>query len=272
MNQPTSKCDCSKPDVNSNERYNRQLPLFGKTGQQKLAEASVFIAGAGGLGSPVATYLAAAGVGKIVLLDCDSVEVTNLNRQFLHRESDIGRMKAESGAEKLKNLNSEICVEPVCALLDKSNIEEIVGDCQIIVDALDNDKTRQILASFAKQTKKTYFHAAVSGFRGQFTTFYPETGPCYFCAFPEDEMEPVEETNLKKEKTFFPIVGATAGIIGSMEANEIIKYITGSEKIKIGKLFIWDGLSCVLDVIDIEQDENCPVCGKNDKNSSLKTR
>ncbi|MDL2261216.1 HesA/MoeB/ThiF family protein [Methanimicrococcus sp. OttesenSCG-928-J09] len=269
MTQPTSKCDCSKSAAG---RYERQLPLFGIEGQQKLAEASVFIAGTGGLGSPVATYLAAAGVGKIVLLDCDSVDVTNLNRQFLHRESDVGRKKAESGSEKLKEMNSEILVESVCGLLNEENVKEIIGDCQIIVDALDNDKTRRILAAFAKQTKRPYFHAAVSGFQGQFAAFYPEIGPCYFCAFPEDEddfeeNENTSETrNSEKKKPVFPIVGATAGIIGSMEANEIIKYITGAGKIQVGKLFIWDGLSCIFDVIDIESDENCSVCGKNNKN------
>ncbi|WNY28656.1 Molybdopterin-synthase adenylyltransferase [Methanimicrococcus stummii] len=257
MNQPESKCSCQTPTAG---RYDRQLPLFGREGQEKLANASVFIAGAGGLGSPVATYLAAAGVGKIVLLDCDTVEKTNLNRQFLHRDADVGRQKAESGAEKLKAMNPEIQVNSVCDLLTAENVENLIGGCQIIVDALDNDKTRRLLAAFAVRTGRPYFHAAVSGFRGQFASFYPKDGPCYFCAFPEAEDE--NESN-ESEQPVFPIVGATAGIIGSMQANEIIKYITNAGKKQVGRLFIWDGLSNSFDVIEIEKDAECAVCCKN---------
>ncbi len=257
MTQPESKCNCSTPAAG---RYDRQLPLFGKEGQRKLTEASVFIAGAGGLGSPVATYLAAAGVGKIVLLDCDTVEKTNLNRQFLHHEADIGRQKADSGAEKLRSMNPEIQTESVCSLLTEENVEKLVGDCQMIVDALDNDRTRRILAAFAVRTKRPYFHAAVSGFRGQFASFYPDGGPCYFCAFPD-----TEDIN-NSEKLTFPIVGATAGIVGSMQANEIIKYITDAGKKHIGKLFIWDGLANTFDFIEIEKEAECEICRQNEKN------
>ncbi|MDR0767943.1 MAG: HesA/MoeB/ThiF family protein [Methanosarcinales archaeon] len=259
MNLPESKCSCSTPPT---ERYDRQLPLFGRVGQQKLSDASVFIAGAGGLGSPVATYLAAAGVGKIVLLDCDIVDKTNLNRQFLHHEKDIGRQKAESGAEKLTALNPEIQVKSVCSKLTEENIEKLVGDCRIIVDALDNDKTRRILASFAIQTKRPYFHAAVSGFQGQFASFYPEDGPCYFCAFPEDEEG--DDNEAEAEKPIFPIVGATAGIIGSMQANEIIKYITDAGKRQVGKLFIWDGLTDRFEIIEIEKETSCHCSSKTE--------
>ncbi|MDR2943926.1 MAG: HesA/MoeB/ThiF family protein [Methanosarcinales archaeon] len=256
MNPAGSKHEYNAP---VSERYDRQLPLFGTSGQNKLAAASVFIAGAGGLGSPVATYLAAAGVGRIILLDCDTVEKTNLNRQFLHREADIGRPKAESGAEKLRLLNPEIQAEAVCGLLTEENIEKMAGDCQIIVDALDNDKTRRILAAFAVRTKKPYFHAAVSGFRGQFASFHPEDGPCYFCMFSKTESE---ESKISENQTV-PIVGATAGVVGSMQANEIIKYITGAGKEHSGKLFIWDGVSNTLDFIEIEKDEDCEICSKS---------
>jgi len=243
-----------KNEKNDGKRYQRQLPLFGEDGQKKIGEASVFIAGAGGLGSPVATYLAAAGVGKIVLLDCDIVEETNLNRQFLHFSADIGRKKAESGADKLSKMNPEISVKAVCSQLTEENVEELVGDCRIIVDALDNNKTRRILAAFAVETNRPYFHAAVSGFGGHFASFYPNGDACYFCAFPEAE----EET----EKSKFPIIGATAGIIGSMEANEVIKYITEDENKQTGKLFIWDGRTNSFNTIEIEKDENCPICRK----------
>jgi len=246
MNHPANE----KTDLN---RYKRQLPLFGENGQQKLREASVFVAGTGGLGSPAATYLAAAGVGKIVLLDCDVVEETNLNRQFLHFEADIGKKKAESGAEKLRRMNPNISVQAVSSRLTAENVEELIGDCQIIVDALDNNQTRRILAAFAVETNRPYFHAAVYGYGGQLASFYPKDGPCYFCAFPEAEDE--------NEKADFPIIGATAGIIGSAEAGEVIKYITGEKK-QAGKLFIWDGRLNMFSVMEIEKDENCPVCRK----------
>lgn len=259
MNQPDSKCNCSTPAVG---RYDRQLPLFGHAGQQKLAGASVFIAGTGGLGSPLATYLAAAGVGRIVLLDSDTVEKTNLNRQFLHYEADIGKQKAISGAESLKAMNSEIQIEAIDSRLTHENMADLIGSCHIIADALDNDETRRLLAAYAVKTNRPYFHAAVSGFRGQFASFYPETGPCYFCAFPETE----DDETKTSEKPVFPIIGATAGIIGSMQANEIIKYIADAGKKHIGKLFIWDGLANRFDAINIEKDPNCPVCGNSVQN------
>ena len=252
MTEINSKADESKIGQFS-ERYLRQLPLFGEAGQSKLATASVFIAGAGGLGSPVATYLAAAGVGRIVLLDCDMVEATNLNRQFLHHAADIGLEKAKSGTAKLSAFNPEIQISAVCERLTKENVIDLIGDCDIIVDALDNDETRRILAEFAVQNGLPYFHAAVSGFSGQFASFYPNEGPCYFCVFSADES--------KEKKPPFLIVGATAGIVGSMEAGEVIKYITGKSK-SVGKLFIWDGLNNSLNSIEVEKDEKCPVCSK----------
>ncbi|MCL2550327.1 MAG: HesA/MoeB/ThiF family protein [Methanimicrococcus sp.] len=259
-----SKRDDSSSDSGSC-RYDRQLPIFGEAGQRRLAEASVFIAGTGGLGSPVATYLAAAGVGRIVLLDCDSVEVTNLNRQFLHHASDIGRKKAVSGRDKLKSFNPEIDVSAVCEKMTRENVAELVGDCRIIADALDNDEARRILAEYAAVTKRPYFHAAVSGYAGQLASFYPEEGPCYFCVFSETEdekeLKDVKETEDEKKVTF-PIVGATAGIIGSMQANAIIQYITDAGSRHTGKLFVWDGRTGVLDVIETERNDECPVCGR----------
>ena len=261
----TSKWNFSSENGGSG-RYDRQLPIFGEAGQRRLAEASVFIAGTGGLGSPVATYLAAAGVGRIVLMDCDSVEVTNLNRQFLHHASDIGRKKAESGRDKLQSFNPEIEVMAVCVKMTRENVAELVGDCQIIADALDNDETRRILAEYAIATKRPYFHAAVSGYSGQLSSFYPEEGPCYFCVFSETEEEKEEEMGEEKEeeteegkKVKFPIVGATAGIIGSMQANAIIQYLTEGSR-HTGKLFVWDGQTGTLDVIETERNEECLVC------------
>ena len=253
------KNESKTPCLRQSARYDRQKTLLGEEGQEKLSRASVFIAGAGGLGSPVATYLAAAGVGKIVLLDCDTVERTNLNRQFLHHEKDIGKEKAISGAEKLNSFNPEIQIMPVVARLEKENISELAGECQIIVDALDNNETRRLLAAYAFDSQKPYIHAAVSGFQGQLASFYPEAGPCFFCAFPESEEE--TKSDAKNEDTDFPIIGATAGIIGAMQANEVIKYISSGKK-SIGKLFVWDGKNNFFDEIEIEKEKSCPICGR----------
>ena len=242
----------------TSERYVRQRPLLGEEGQRKLAQASVFIAGAGGLGSPVATYLAAAGVGHITLLDCDTVDETNLNRQFLHSSKDIGQKKAQSGADKLRALNPEIEITVKTEKLTADNVSDLAGGCQIIADALDNNETRRILARFAQETGRPIFHGAVSGWYGQFAAFVPDkeaSGACYFCAF-------LEESEQKNEQEApFPIVGTTAGIVGSMQANAIVKHIIGIE-IETGCLFIWDGMKQSLDKIEILKDENCPICSK----------
>ncbi|MDV0446588.1 putative adenylyltransferase/sulfurtransferase MoeZ [Methanosarcinaceae archaeon Ag5] len=249
-------------------RYSRQMPLFGESGQKALSEACVFIAGAGGLGSPVATYLAAAGVGKIILLDFDAVDETNLNRQFLHHEKDIGRQKAVSGSEKLSSQNPHITVLPVCEKLTDKNVSELTGGAGIIVDALDNDETRRVLAKFAFNSRLPYFHAAVYGFSGQVSVFLPD-GPCFFCAFPADESnsscelpENVGKTGTPAKPEKFPISGTVCGVIGSLEANEVVKYITKKGELLSGKLLIWDGLTNSFDQIEFEKDDCCPVCGK----------
>ena len=235
------------------ERYRRQMPLIGEEGQKKLSQASVFIAGVGGLGSPVAMYLAAAGVGHITLLDSDVVDETNLNRQFLHGSKDTGREKVKSAAEKLRLFNPNIVVTEKAKRLTADNVSDVVGDCQIIADALDNNETRQILARFAQETNRPIFHGAVSGWYGQFAAFLPKSGSCYFCAFPEDEKKINAEP--------FPIIGTTAGVLGTIEANAIVKYIVG-KPVECNCLFVWDGITNSLDKIEILKDENCPVCKK----------
>jgi len=269
----------------SSDRYFRQLPLIGKEGQKKLSDAKVFIAGAGGLGSPVATYLAAAGVGQIILADMDTVSPSNLNRQFLHRTADNGRLKALSGAEKLSALNPEIRIIPVTGKITQESVAEMTGDCRIIIDALDNTETRAVLAYHAYRNGLAYFHAGVSGFGGQISSILPgNENPCLFCLYPEmadhliadapasgkkddKESETGSETGSETESETeiekpapFPIMGATAGIIGSLEALEVIKYITGCGQVLCGKLLIWDGLSDTTDIIEYEKNDECPVC------------
>ena len=232
------------------EKYSRQILLFGEEGQEKLKNATVLVAGAGGLGSPVSTYLAIAGVGKIILADFDSVDPSNLNRQFLHHEKDIGRLKVESAKEKLLSMNPDIEVETIAEMLTESNIEALIPECDIIVDALDNLETRHMLNRFAIKRKIPLIHGAVTGYDGQVTTIVPGKTPCFYCIFPRIS-----------KKEVFPVLGATPGIIGSIQANEAIKFLTGQGKLLEGRLLFWNGLSGNFSEISLSKLNNCPVCG-----------
>lgn len=235
---------------NVKSRYSRQIMQFGEEGQEKLKKSSVFIAGAGGLGCPVALYLAAAGVGNIRIVDRDSVELTNLNRQILHYEKDIGRKKTDSAAEKLKNLNSEINIEGINADINHDNVEELVGDADLIIDALDNFETRYLLNTVAIKKRIPLIHGAIRGFDGQATTIIPGKTPCLMCLFP---YTPPAEV--------FPVIGVTPGIIGMIQANEAIKYLLGSEELLTGRLLLWNGMGPETETIHIERDRSCPDCG-----------
>jgi adenylyltransferase/sulfurtransferase len=232
------------------ERYDRQMRLFGAAGQEKLKRANVFIAGAGGLGSPISIYLAAAGIGKIVLVDKDVVELSNLNRQILHWERDLGSKKALSALEKLKEMNSDIIVEAVAEILDEENVLHLVGDADLIIDAMDNFPTRYLLNKAALDKGIPFIHGAINGFHGQATTVLPGRTACLRCIFPE---APPPET--------FPVVGVTPGIIGLIQASEAIKYITGLGDLLAGRLLIWDGLRPCLETIDVERNPRCKDCG-----------
>ncbi len=236
------------------EKYIRQIMLFGDEGQEKLRKATVFVAGAGGLGSPVSTYLAVAGIGKIILADFDSVELSNLNRQFLHHEKDVGREKIKSAEEKLLSLNPEIKVETIREKITDENAGSIVPPCDIILDALDNFDTRHVLNRLAVERSIPLIHGAVSGYRGQVTTIIPGKTPCLCCIFP---------TSFKKE--VFPVLGTTPGVIGTIQANEAIKYLTGQGKLLENRLLLWDGLSCSFSELKINKTDNCPVCGAKNR-------
>jgi adenylyltransferase/sulfurtransferase len=232
------------------EKYIRQIMLFGEEGQEKLKRAKVLVVGAGGLGSPISTYLAVAGIGKILLADFDSVEPSNLNRQFLHHEKDIGKEKIKSAEEKLLSLNPEIKVETIREKITDENAGSIVPPCDLIIDALDNFDTRHVLNRLAVERNIPLIHGAVSGYRGQVTTIIPGKTPCLCCIFP---------TTFKKE--VFPVLGTTPGVIGTIQANEAIKYLTGQGKLLENRLLLWDGLSCSFNELKVNKTENCPVCG-----------
>jgi molybdopterin/thiamine biosynthesis adenylyltransferase len=232
------------------ERYKRQMLLFGDEGQERLKKAHIFIAGAGGLGSPVSLYLAVAGIGTITIVDMDTVDQSNLNRQILHFDRDIGRKKSVSAEEKLSAINPDIRVNAIDTRIDETNAARLVGSADGVVDAMDNYPIRYLLNDVAIEKNIPLFHGAIRGFYGQATTIIPGKTPCLKCIFPK--APPME---------VFPVIGATAGVIGTVQATEVIKYLLQSGDLLTGRLFIWDGLAGRADEIAAERIPCCPACG-----------
>ena len=233
------------------ERYSRQLPLFGEGGQECLKKAQIFIAGAGGLGSPVSLYLAVAGLGSLTIADMDAVDLSNLNRQILHSNKDIGKRKTVSATETLEAFNPDLTIHAVDTRINEDNVSGLVGNADGIVDATDNFRTRYILNRVAIEKGIPFFHGAVRGFHGQVSTIVPGEGPCLACIFPRAPPE---------ERT--PVIGATAGVIGAIQATEVIKYLTKSGHILCGRLLVWDGLAAIAEEIAIERSPACAICNE----------
>jgi molybdopterin-synthase adenylyltransferase len=234
------------------KRYTRQILMIGEAGQERLKAARVLVAGAGGLGTVISLYLAAAGVGHLRIIDCDVVEPGNLNRQILHWSGDVGRPKTASVEEKLAALNPLIRIETISARITEESIEEMAGGCDLIVDAMDNFPTRYLLNRTAIEKGIPFIHGGVRGFFGQATTVIPGKTPCLRCIFPPDGSPP----------EVFPIVGATCGVIGAIEATEAIKLLTGQGEPLAGRLFRWNGLAGNADSVTVERNPSCPDCGK----------
>ncbi len=236
------------------ERYDRQIRVFGEEGQEKLKDSRVAVVGLGGLGCPASFFLASAGVGELLLVDYEGIELSNLNRQILHWEEDIGeKKKTESASKKLEKLNSDIEVEVFDGKIIEENLDVLEG-CEVIVDALDNFETRYLLNEFAVEETVLLIHAAVEGTHGQMTTIIPGETPCLRCLFPEPP----------EKKETFPILGTNSGLFGTLLANEAIKAVTGHGNMLKGKLLIFGVGRNDIELIDIEKDPNCTVCG--DKN------
>jgi molybdopterin/thiamine biosynthesis adenylyltransferase len=233
-------------------RYDRQIMIFGKKAQEKLKKAKVAIVGVGGLGSPISIYLTAAGVGYLSLIDEQKLELSNLNRQILYGEKDLNKKaKSVTAKEKLKQLNSQIKIKTWDKRICRENIEDLLNDVDIAVDALDNFETRYLLNEFCVNHRKPLIHAAVEGFYGQITTIVPGKTACLRCLFPNPP-----------NRIKFPIIGVTAGLFGILEANEVIKLITGYGDNLIGKLFTYDLCHNKAECTDIKPNPSCPVCSK----------
>jgi molybdopterin/thiamine biosynthesis adenylyltransferase len=242
-------------------RYSRQmiLPGIGGKGQRKLAEARVFIMGAGGLGCPAALYLAAAGVGTIGLADFDRVELHNLQRQILHRTDDLGRLKVESGRATLESLNPEVEVQVYPERITSANIRGIIKDYQFVLDGSDNFPTRFLVNDACFFEKKTLISGAILQFDGQLSTFKPHTGgPCYRCLFPEP---PPPGTVPSCQEA--GVLGAVAGVIGLLQANEALKEILGMGESMAGRLLLFNALRLRFDEVKIQPNPACRLCGGN---------
>jgi len=233
-------------------RYEKQIliPDWGKSGQRKLKKAKVLVAGAGGLGSAILTYLAVAGVGNIRIVDSDKVELGNLNRQVLHTDKDIGRYKVDSAKEKLELLNPDIKVEAIKAKITRDNIFKLVKDCSLI-DALDNLPTRLLLNRAAIKARLPLFHGAVYGFEGRATTIIPGKTSCLRCLY--QDVLPGK----------IPVVGVTPAVIGCIQATEVIKYILGTGKLLEDRLLVYDGLSMKFSEVKLKRNPNCGDCGNS---------
>ena len=241
-------------------RYSRHLimPEVGLTGQKKLKEASVLCIGVGGLGSPLSMYLAAAGVGRIGLVDFDVVDFSNLHRQILHHTDDVGRKKLESAAEKLRAINPEIEIVLHDAMFTSANAMEICKDYDVMADGTDNFPTRYLTNDVCVLLGKPNVYASIFRFEGQASVFHAEKGPCYRCLYPEPPPPGMVPSCAEGG-----VLGILPGIMGTIQATEVIKQILGSGEPLIGRLLLFNALEMRWREVQPMKDPDCPICGEN---------
>jgi molybdopterin/thiamine biosynthesis adenylyltransferase/rhodanese-related sulfurtransferase len=241
------------------QRYSRHLliPEVGIDGQQKLLDAKVLLIGAGGLGSPSALYLAAAGVGTLGIVDDDEVDLTNLQRQVIHNSERVGESKVESARKTIAALNPDVEVKPYNTRLNTDNVLDLIRDYDVIVDGADNFPTRYLLNDAAVRLRKPVVHASILGFDGQLTVFVPYEGPCYRCLYPQPP-----PADLAPSCGANGVLGVLPGIMGLLQANETIKLIIGIGEPLVGRLLLFEALSTQFTQLRVRRDaEGCPVCG-----------
>src|SRR5213080_4264692 len=242
------------------ERYSRHLliPEVGIEGQEKLLEAKVLLLGAGGLGSPTALYLAAAGVGTLGIVDNDEVDLSNLQRQVIHNSERIGTPKVDSAEQSIRALNPDVQVRKYPVRIDSSNIVEIIEGYDVVVDGVDNFPTRYLLNDASVRLKIPVVSASILGFDGQLSVFKPYEGPCYRCLFrepPPAELAPSCGAN--------GVLGVLPGTMGLLQATEVIKLIVGIGEPAIGRLLLYDALGATLTEVKVHRDPDCPVCSRD---------
>ncbi|WP_374653318.1 ThiF family adenylyltransferase [Dongia sp.] len=243
------------------ERYARNVILdeVGEAGQLKLLQSKVLVVGAGGLGAPLLLYLAAAGIGTIGIIDNDTVDVTNLQRQVIHDDAAVDRPKVESATKRLRALNPDIVIQPIAARLDAENAESIIARFDLVADGSDNFATRYLLNDLCYRLKKPLVSAALLRFEAQISTFKAYLGsphPCYRCLFPE---QPPEDLIPRCEQA--GILGPVAGVMGSLQATEILKEILGIGDGLSGRLLMFDALGPTFREVRFKRDPDCRTCG-----------
>jgi molybdopterin/thiamine biosynthesis adenylyltransferase len=250
------------------ERYSRHilLPEVGEAGQAKLLKSKVLLLGAGGLGSPAAMYLAAAGVGTLGLVDADVVDASNLQRQIIHATSRVGMPKVESAAKTIAELNPDVKVVPYMERLTSANVERLFADYEVVVDGTDNFPTRYLVNDASVWMGKPVAHGSIFRFDGQVTTFIsdkaakklgiPEAGPCYRCLYPEPP-----PPHLAPSCQEAGVLGILCGIIGTLQATEAIKILLGRGTTLAGRLLTYDSLKMKFRELRLRRDPSCPVCG-----------
>jgi molybdopterin/thiamine biosynthesis adenylyltransferase len=242
------------------DRYSRHilLPEVGEAGQAKLLASRVLLLGAGGLGSPAALYLAAAGVGTLGLVDADVVDASNLQRQILHATSRVGQPKVESAEHALRDLNPDVKVVKFQERLDSSNVERIFDGFEVVVDGCDNFPTRYLVNDASVFMKKPVVHGSIFRFEGQVTTFMPGEGPCYRCLYPEPP-----PPHLAPSCQEAGVLGILPGVVGVIQATEAIKLILGRGTPLIGRLLTYDSLKMKFGELRLRRDKSCPACGES---------
>jgi adenylyltransferase/sulfurtransferase len=241
------------------ERYSRHiiLPEVGGSGQQKMLEARVLLLGAGGLGSPAAYYLAAAGIGNLGIVDFDRVDLSNLQRQIIHSTERIGMLKTESAKKTIQALNPDVNVTLYNEKMDSSNIMNLIEGYDYIVDGSDNFPTRYLVNDACVIKNKTLIHGSIYRFEGQVTVFKPGDGPCYRCLYPEPP-PPGMVPNCQEGG----VLGVLAGVIGNLQVVEVLKLVLGIGKPLVGKLLIYDALNTEFRNLRLRKDTNCPICSE----------
>jgi adenylyltransferase/sulfurtransferase len=241
------------------QRYSRHiiLPEVGVDGQEKLLSSRVLIAGMGGLGSPAALYLAAAGIGTFGLVDFDVVELSNLQRQVIHTTEDLGKPKVKSAEETIKAINPDATVHQYRQRITSETIADIITDYDLVLDGTDNFPTRFLLNDACLLTGKILVYGAVLRFDGQVSVFAPNQGPCYRCFIPE--MPPPGAVPSCQQGG---ILGVLPGVIGILQATEAIKLLIGVGEPLIGRLLLFDALSMEINEVKLRRDPNCPACGE----------
>ena len=249
-------------------RYSRHLliPEVGEQGQFKLLDSRVLLIGAGGLGSPAAYYLAAAGVGTIGIIDADVVDDSNLQRQILHNTSRIGQYKAESAKETIEALNPDVKVITHIERLDETNVARIIADYDVILDGTDNFPTRYLLNDAALIANKPVVHGSVFRFEGQLTVFKPYDGPCYRCLYPEPPPAALAPSCAEAG-----VLGVLPGVIGLLQATETIKLLLGIGEPLVGRMMTFDALAGEFSELRLYRDPHCPACGENGHPENLPT-